>query len=247
MNKTIRKLLLFAFLFTTLDSFATWSIIIVDSITGEIGIAGASCTYSVYGIGGIVPGKGAIVAQAMSNMNAKRKGMEMLKSGSSPEEILYVIIDPAFDPTSGLQQYGIVSLNHIDKPVTFTGGSARPSKGSYTADGISVQGNTLANENVLKAVYDTVVNARKKGLSIRETLMKALLTGSEAGGDVRCGQQKASSAFITVMKPGDDTKKPYLNLFISGIGKGSNNAVNALESVYRKWELKQHANNTKSI
>jgi len=49
------------------------------------------------------------------------------------------------------------------------------------------------------------------------------------------------------MKPGDNTKKPYLNLFISGIGKGSNNAVNALESVYRKWELKQHANNTKSI
>ena len=77
--------------------------------------------------------------------------------------------------------------------------------------------------------------------------MNALLAGSDAGGDVRCGQQKASSAFITVMKPGDDTKKPYLNLFISGIGKGSNNAVNALESVYRKWELKQHANNTKSI
>jgi uncharacterized Ntn-hydrolase superfamily protein len=152
------------FYLQALDSFATWSIIIVDSVTGEIGIAGASCTYSVYGIGGIVPGKGAIVAQAMSNMNAKRKGMEMLKSGSSPEEILYVIIDPAFDPTSDLQQYGIVSLNHMDKPVTFTGGSAHPSKGSYTADGISVQGNTLANENVLKAVYDTVVNARKKGV-----------------------------------------------------------------------------------
>jgi len=247
LNKSIRKLLLFAFLFTALDSFATWSIIIVDSVTGEIGIAGASCTYSVYGIGGIVPGKGAIVAQAMSNMNAKRKGMEMLKSGSSPEEILYVIIDPAFDPTSDLQQYGIVSLNHMDKPVTFTGGSTHPSKGSYTADGISVQGNTLANENVLKAVYDTVVNARKKGLSIRETLMKALLAGSDAGGDVRCGQQKALSAFITVMKPGDNTKKPYLNLFISGIGKGGNNAVNALESVYRKWEIKQQADNSKSI
>ena len=236
MNATIRKLLLPAILFISLNSFATWSIIIVDSLTGEIGIAGASCTYSVYGIGGIVPGKGAIVAQAMSNMNAKRKGMEMLKAGSSPEEILYVIIDPRFDPVSNSQQYGIVSLGHIDKPVTFTGGSTHLSKGSFTAKGISVQGNTLANENVLKAVYDTVLSARKQGLNIRAILMKALLAGSEAGGDIRSGQQKASSAFITVMKAGDDSKKPYLNLFVSGIPKGGNNAVTVLEGVYRKWE-----------
>ena len=56
LNTTIRKLLLTAFLLLSLDSFATWSIIIVDTVTGEIGIAAASCTYSVYGIGGIVPG-----------------------------------------------------------------------------------------------------------------------------------------------------------------------------------------------
>ncbi len=100
MDKTIRKLLLPVLLIITVNSFATWSIIIVDPVSGEIGIAAASCSYSVYGIGGIVPGKGAIVAQAMSNMKAKTKGVEMIKSGSSPEEILYVIIDPAFDHTS---------------------------------------------------------------------------------------------------------------------------------------------------
>ncbi len=240
MDKTIRKILLPVLLIITVNSFATWSIIIVDPVTGEIGIAAASCSYSVYGIGGIVPGKGAIVAQAMSNMKAKTKGMEMIKSGSSPEEILYVIIDPAFDPISSRQQYGIVSINHIDKPVTFSGGSTHPARGSYTADGISVQGNTLANENVLKAVYDTVVNARKRGLSIRETLMKALLAGSEAGGDVRCGKQKASSAFITVMKANDDPKKPYLNLFVSGIGIGGNNAVTILQGMYHKWQAARH-------
>ena len=108
------------------------------------------------------------------------------------------------------------------------------------ADGVSVQGNTLANENVLKAVYDTVMSARKSGLNIRETLMKALLAGSEAGGDKRCGEQKASSAFITVMRPGDDPKKPYLNLFISGI-KGGSNAVTVLEEMYRKWEIRHQS------
>lgn len=240
MNKAITKLFLPVLLIITVNSFATWSIIIVDSVTGEIGIAAASCSYSVYGIGGIVPGKGAIVAQAMSNMKAKAKGMEMIKSGSSPEEILYVIIAPTFDPVSNVQQYGIVSVNHLNKPVTFTGGSTHPSRGAYTAAGISVQGNTLANENVLKAVYDTVVNARKRGLSIRESLMKALLAGSEVGGDVRCGKQKASSAFITVMKANDDSKKPYLNLFVSGIGKGGTNAVTILQGMYHKWQSTRH-------
>ena len=245
MNKAIRKLLLAALLFVSFNSFATWSIIIVDSVTGEIGIAGASCTYSAYGIGGIVPGKGAIVAQAMSNMSAKAKGLEMIMSGSSPEEILYAIINPTFDPGSNRQQYGIVTLNHSNKPASFTGGSTSHSRGSYSGDGFSIQGNTLANDNVLKAVYDTVLKARKKGLNVREALMKALSAGSEAGGDIRCGQQKASSAFITVAKANDDPKKPYLNLFISGIGKGGSNAVKLLESMYHKWERNEQHNNRK--
>ena len=236
LNKLIRILFLAAFISITDNCFATWSIIILDPLTKEIGIAGASCSYSVYGIGGIIPGKGAIVAQAMSNMKAKQKGMEMIRAGNDPEEILYTIIDPSFDPASNLQQYGIVCFNYLTKPVNFTGSSTPPSSGSYTADGISVQGNTLANDHVLKAVFDTVIAARKNGLSIREILIRALKAGSEAGGDVRCAKQKASSAFITVMKAADDVRKPYLNLFISGIGRGGNNAVDVLAGMYSKWE-----------
>ena len=212
---------------------ATWSIIIVDPVTREIGIAGASCTYSVYGIGGIVPGKGAIVAQAMSNMKAKAKGLEMIRLGYSPDSILYTIIDNRFDENSSEQQYAIISVDHIAKPVSFTGGATHYSRGSMTSEGISVQGNTLASDQVIKAVFDTVVSARKMGLSIRESLMRGLLAGSVAGGDVRCGKQKASSAFITVMQADDDPKKPYLNLFVSGIGKGGRNAVEVLKGMYQ--------------
>ncbi len=39
------------------DANATWSIIAVDRNTGEIGIAGASCTFDVQGIASIVPEK----------------------------------------------------------------------------------------------------------------------------------------------------------------------------------------------
>jgi hypothetical protein len=64
-----KKLSLFIILLTALGlpCFATWSIIVVDPKTKKIGIAGASCTPSVYGIGAIMPGKGAIVVQANGN------------------------------------------------------------------------------------------------------------------------------------------------------------------------------------
>ncbi len=218
---------------------ATWSVIIIDPITRQVGIAAASCSYNVYGIGGIVPGKGAIVAQAMSNMRAKQKGMEMLGDGVDPEKILVMIIDPSFDPMYTQQQYGIISVDHPNKAVTFTGGGTHPSKGSLTGHGISVQGNTLSDYNVIKAVYDTVISARQRNLSLHEVLMLALEAGSHAGGDNRCGAQTATSAFITVMNSTDNPNKPYLNLVISGINRGRINAVSILRKRYEVWKRKQ--------
>ena len=67
-----------------LPSFATWSIIVVDPKTKKIGIAGASCTPSVYGIGAIMPGKGAIVVQANGNPLARLQGFRMIMDGATP-------------------------------------------------------------------------------------------------------------------------------------------------------------------
>src|SRR5688572_26238150 len=103
----------------TSSAKATWSIIVIDPKTKEVGIAGASCTYSVYGIGGIIPGKGAVVVQAMSNKAARNKGLQMVLADASPEEILKAIKDPEFDPEN--QQYAVVCLSNLDKPQTYTG------------------------------------------------------------------------------------------------------------------------------
>ncbi|MBN8823282.1 MULTISPECIES: hypothetical protein [unclassified Spirosoma] len=64
--KALQRLSLIGLVLTAsvIQAYATWSIILIDPQTKAIGIAGASCTYSVYGIGSIVPGKGAVVVQA---------------------------------------------------------------------------------------------------------------------------------------------------------------------------------------
>ena len=83
---------------------------------------------------------------------------------------------------------------------------------------------------------DAVEKGQNKSLDIAEILMSALEAGSGSGGDKRCGEQKASSAFIIVAKPSD--KKPYIDLNIFGQSKGGQNAVDMLRKKYEHWRRK---------
>jgi uncharacterized Ntn-hydrolase superfamily protein len=230
-----RYILLIAIVFLFhISTYATWSIIIVDKKTNEIGIAGASCTYNCYGIGKIIPNMGAIIVQAMSNNQAREKGVQMILAESTPEQIIQALRNPDFDPER--QQYAVVTIKYIDNPGTYTGDSTKKFNGALTKSGVSVQGNTLASDSELKIIMEAVEKGQNELLNIAEILMRALEAGSTAGGDKRCGEQKASSAFIIVTRPGD--KKPYLNLNIFGQGKGGQNAVEMLRKKFDKWKTK---------
>jgi uncharacterized Ntn-hydrolase superfamily protein len=227
-------LAVFIFILSATKAFATWSIIMIDPKTKVIGISGASCTYNCYGIGRIIPDMGAIIVQAMSNNQARQKGMEMILAESSPDQIIQALRNPDFDPEK--QQYAVVTIKYIDSPATYTGDSAKLFKGALTKSGVSVQGNTLTSATELRIIMDAVEKGQKDALSVAEILMSALEAGSSAGGDKRCGEQKASSAFIMVAKPGN--KKPYINLNVFGQGKGGQNAVIMLRKKFEKWKSK---------
>lgn len=224
--------LIFLFMFLPSTAFATWSIMILDEETKEIGIAGASCSYLVYGIGGFVPAEGAVIAQAMSNMEAKEKALGMIRRGFSQKEIMAAITDPEFDRSFPNQQYAILTFTEFDEPQTFSGENISKVNGALTAPGVSVQGNTLASEEVLKAAF----NAATTGENLPAQLMLALSEGAKEGGDVRCGEQKATSAFITIVKPGDADSDKYLNLVVYGLDRGSDNAVDKLSEIYLNWK-----------
>jgi uncharacterized Ntn-hydrolase superfamily protein len=233
--------LLLTLLTAAIPSFATWSIIVADPKTNEIGIAGASCSINVSGIGAIMPGKGAIVVQANGNAYAKLRGFEMLMQGATPLNILERIKQPEFDPEN--QQYAILTINDILHPLTYTGPKAIFHAGSLTGNGISVQGNMLANPDVVKAVFNAAIKAQQDSLPIQDVLMIALETGANVGGDKRCGERKASSAFLAVAKP-SDIDKYWLNLVIYG-DDGRTHAVTALRQRFDEWKTKEEKSHKK--
>lgn len=213
-------------------SLATWSIIVIDPKTKEIGIAGASCTPSVYGIGVILPGKGAIVVQANGNPLARLQGFRMMMDGATPVAILEKLMQPDFDPEQ--QQYAIISMNDIGNPVTYTGKRTISHAGTLTGNGISVQGNMLTNPDELQVIFDAAIKAQKDSLPIQDILMLALEAGARSGGDKRCGERKASSAFVIVAKP-EDVEKYWLSLIIYG-NDDHTHAVEALRQKFDAWK-----------
>jgi uncharacterized Ntn-hydrolase superfamily protein len=202
--------------------YGTWSIAAVDRETGQVGIAGASCTSNVQGIGTIVPGVGAVIVQAMSNKEARAFGLERLRAGETPEAIVEAMKDARFDPQD--QQYAVVVLDAEQQPANFTGAATDGWHGAAAANGVTVQGNCLVSEEVVQRTLATFQST--KGC-LTEKLVRALAAGADAGGDKRCGEQRATSAFVTVYDSVPDTPDalPYFNIQIFGVEKGGAPAV----------------------
>jgi uncharacterized Ntn-hydrolase superfamily protein len=213
---------------------ATWSITAVDPRTREVGIAGASCTPNVMGIAGVVPGRGVIAAQALTNGAARRRGMEMLRDGASPAEIVRTVTDSVFDPVYFFQQYGVAALGF--EPAAYTGAETDAWMGHEVDANVSVQGNILVGPQVVRdAMAAFRAAAADSAHTLADRLLLALEAGAAAGGDARCPGQTALSAFLVVAGPDDRRDAQHLRLYVNGQSEGGANPVTLLRQRYDEW------------
>ena len=227
---TARGAFILALLMLSRPVDATWSIVAVDARTREVGSAGASCTPYVAGIVALAPGRGAIVAQAMSNGAARRRGVQLLADGGSPSAIVAAISHPAFDDTYQEQQYGVAALDYFDRPAAFTGQKTHAEAGHLLAPGVSVQGNILTGRDVLTATMEAY--ERSAGRPLAERLLLALEAGAARGGDRRCGRQTAHSAYLVVARPADAPRRPTVRHVVPGQDEGGPNPVHLLRAAF---------------
>jgi uncharacterized Ntn-hydrolase superfamily protein len=238
MTPTLRHTLLAAaFLIVALPSSAaaTWSIIVLDKGTGLIGVGGASCTSDVHGIMALAPGTGALVAQAIGNPAAMREAVRLLRAGVAPDSILRSISHPALDSAFQDRQYGIATF--ASGQVQFSGAALREYRGERSAEGVLVQGSLLAGPAVLDRTMAAIQQARTAGKPLEDVIMAGLKAGAEAGGDSRCGAQRATAAFLSIAKPGDNPNWPYLTLRVVDAARGSTvRAVDLLQTRLLLWK-----------
>ena len=235
MKTPLKAVALLAALLSADTAHATWSVATLNQKTGTIVVAGASCSYMVYGIAEVVAGKGVVIVQASSNAKARADALEMLKSDKPLGDILKTISTGA-DYEPALQQYALLSFAEFEKPQTFTGNDVPAHKGSRTAPGISVQANTMVSDAVVARTFESVASSKwSTDLEQVEAGFRALRAGALAGGDSRCEGRNSSTAFITVFRKTDPERQPWLNLVIYGLDKSKRSAAAVMEEQFGQW------------
>ncbi len=221
---------------------ATWSIVGVDPDTGEVGVAIASCVpISQLGdleeplfLVALVPGIGAGVSQAQVNPSAPDRIETLLGVGRSASDVIEDVSSEAFDAQFEVRQHGVVTLvgsasgGDIPSAASYTGPLTDTFTGDRQGSRVAVQGNLLANSEVLDATFEAFESAGDAPLADR--LVAALAAGSEAGGDGRC-DETAFFAHVVVAEPGDSRDDPSVLLTYGSMEPGDN-PVLALEAAF---------------
>ncbi len=172
---------------------ATFSIVAFDPETGEVGVAVQSRAFNVgMAVPWVEAGVGAIATQASTNESFGPRGLALLRSGLSAEDVLEQLI--AHDEGRENRQVGIVDVR--GGVAQHTGDKTNDWAGGIMGPNFSCQGNILVSEAVV-AGMEKAFRETEGELAVR--LLAALVAAQEAGGDSR-GKQ---SAALIVGRPSD--------------------------------------------
>ena len=202
------------------SALATWSIVVVNRATGEVGIAAATCITNFdlkQWLPVVVVGQGAGAAQsAVDNQGFNRATIwQGLQDGLTPQEILDLL---AQSNSHQSRQYGLSAFS--GPSVTFTGSGAGDAKHGVVGevDGIcyAIQGNVLAGDAVILEAEIALIQSQG---DLVQRLMAAMEAARAFGGDGRCScsdndpdgcgspppgtWKSAHTAFIVVARHGD--------------------------------------------
>ncbi|MFO7525305.1 MAG: DUF1028 domain-containing protein [Ignavibacteriaceae bacterium] len=210
----------------------TYSIVALDPITGEMGVAVQSHWFSV---GSIVAwgeaGVGVVATQSFVNPSFGPRGLELMKSGMSAEETLDLLI--ASDEGREFRQLAILEINGNVK--AFTGNKCIEGAGHIVGEKYSVQANLMLNDLVPKAMAEAFENSEGP---LAERMIAAMEAAQNAGGDIR-GQQSASILVVRGIPTGNLWEDRMIDLRVEDHPKPVDE-IKRLLKVYRAYE---HMNN----
>ena len=167
---------------------ATWSVVVVDTATGEVCVASATCLASFdlqRWLPVMVVGKGVAAAQSQVDSTGTNRAFIFgrIQAGVSPQAILAGLSQ--FDANHQGRQYGIVTLEH--DPLTYTGANVGFARHGVTGQigsiKYAVQGNVLTGNVVIEAAEHAL---RTTSGDLGERVMAAMTAAARMGGDGRC-------------------------------------------------------------
>lgn len=206
----------------------TYSIIAVDSVTGEIGAAVQSHWFSV---GSIViwaeSGVGAVATQSFVNVSFGPRGLELMKSGKSPLEALEILL--AGDKGRSFRQVALIDAQ--GNTAAFTGETCIPEAGHINKKNYSVQANLMLNNTVWPAMEKAFLETKGP---LAERLIATLEAAQAEGGDIR-GKQSAALLVVRGKPTGNIWEDRLIDLRVEDHPEAVGE-IKRLLKVYRAYE-----------
>jgi uncharacterized Ntn-hydrolase superfamily protein len=172
----------------------TFSVVLKCPITGNLGAASAS---KFLAVGAVVwaahENLGIALSQAFVNPLAKRRILDAVSLGKSPQEALDFA--SSLDPYPQLRQLAFLGFD--GRMAAHTGANTDTVAGHQLISHGIVIGNMLANERVLPEMALAAYAGFEEGLPLAEVLLKVLMAAEAAGGDKR---GKESSTLVVIRK-----------------------------------------------
>ena len=213
--------------------FSTFSIVAVDTLSNQVGSAGASCIGNSVIISDIHPGIGAIHTQSYYIQANQNYASDLMDLNLPPSDIIDLLVENDIHNNPGIRQYGIVDLEENGRSSAFTGENCIDYKGHITGATYSIQGNILLGEHVLNQMESNFLNTEG---ALSDKLMAAMQGANIPGADTRCLSDSISSlsSFIRVANPEDNSNNVFLDLRVNNT-LGQSEPIDLLQSMYNDW------------
>jgi uncharacterized Ntn-hydrolase superfamily protein len=185
--------------------FHTFSIIAVDPVTKETGVAVTTRNPCV---GNAVPwvraGVGAVATQGGTRLEYGPELLDLLARGVSPKDALDRSV--AADKDRERRQVGVIGIDGRSAQWTGAGQKGAESRGDWTAEAsgktFAVQGNSLVGPEVVTAVAANFQASEGSPRHLADRLIEALNAGQLLGGDGRHGETQSAAVLVADPRPG---------------------------------------------
>jgi len=184
---------------------STYSIVARDPQTGEIGVAVQSHWFNV---GPVVAwgeaGVGVIATQSFVNTSFGLRGLDLLKKGMSPQEVVDELI--ASDEGADFRQVAVLDVT--GRTASYTGSKCIGYASNLAEENVSVQANLMLSDRVVPEMLESF---KKSPGPLAERMLAALEAAQDAGGDIR-GMQSASLILFKGMSTGKPWEEKVIDL-----------------------------------
>lgn len=216
----------------------TFSIVAVDTITMEVGSAGASCIDGAIIISDILPGVGAIHTQSFWNQSNQNNAHDWMEDGYTAQEIIDMLINNDVQNNPSIRQYGIITLDSVFRSAAFTGEGCYNYKNHLIGPNYAIQGNILLGQEILENMELNFINTDGP---LYVKLMAAIQGANIPGADSRCLQFETSSlsSFLRLAKEDDSPDSLYIDLNVNSVDPGIE-PLDSLQVLFDNWFVSSH-------